>query len=101
MRKTPASPLSRIAASSLRRNPWRCSEPTSTQKMSRRPSVAVAPKKYSPPLHSVGQAPLAGKVDDALCADTVGIEDLEIDAARDRSQPVAADPIDTGGVVGD
>ena len=44
---------------------------------------------------------MAGKIDDALRADPVRIEDFEIDAARDRSQPVAADPIDTGGMVGD
>src|SRR5207248_10557637 len=51
--------------------------------------------------HAVGQAPLVREVDDALRADPVRIEDFEIDAARDRSQPVAADPIDTGGMVGD
>ena len=50
---------------------------------------------------AVGQPPLAGKADDAVRADPVGIEDVEIDAARDRAQPVGADPIDAGGMLGD
>ena len=44
---------------------------------------------------------MAGKVDDALRTDPARIENLEIDAARDGSQPVPPDPVNTGGVMGD
>ena len=50
---------------------------------------------------SVGQPPPAGEADDPFRPDSARIEDVEVDAARDRAQPVRADPINLCGVIGD
>ena len=51
--------------------------------------------------HSVGQPPLPRERRHARAADLPRIEDVEIDAARDRPQPVGADAVDLSGVLGD
>ncbi len=49
----------------------------------------------------VGQPPLAGEAGNPRRTDPGGVEDLEIDAARDDAQPVGADAIDARGMVSD